>query len=47
MGLDEQLLKDEIKKGEAAIKSFKEGIEIHKIVNRAFEEELKKCTSTS
>jgi len=46
MALDEQLLKDEIKKGEAAIKSFQEGIEIHKIVNKAFKEELEKCTST-
>ena len=47
MALSEEILKREIEAGKAAIKAHEEGVEIHKIVNKAFEDELKKCTSTA
>ena len=45
MGLSKKFLEDEIAKGKQAIESFKEGIEVHKVVVAAFERELKKCNS--
>ena len=47
MALNKEILEREIKAGEAAIKAHEEGAEIHKVVKKAFEEELEKCTSTS
>ncbi len=39
-----EVIKRELAASKAALKAHEEGIEIHKIVSKAFEKALKKCS---